>query len=109
MGPLHGLPLSLKNQCNVEGIEMNMDYVGWIGRISPEDGAMAAILRNQGAVLFVLTNMSQVCIPLRYPSCVRSCRRRYSPRTAGTTCTGGRLIRGTPGSQLEDPVGVKEL
>ena len=39
---------------------MNMDYVGWVGRISEENGAMAEILVKQGAVLYVLTNMSQV-------------------------------------------------
>ena len=37
-----------------------MDYVAWVGRISPESGAMAAILEKQGAVFYVLTNMSQV-------------------------------------------------
>lgn len=30
-GPLHGLPVSLKDQFNVKGVETCMAYVGWIG------------------------------------------------------------------------------
>jgi amidase len=31
MGPLHGLPVSLKDQFHVKGVETTMGYVGWIG------------------------------------------------------------------------------
>lgn len=30
IGPLHGLPISLKDQFYVEGVETTMGYVGWI-------------------------------------------------------------------------------
>lgn len=60
VGPLHGLPISLKNQCNIQGVEMNMDYVGWVGRIAERNSVVVEILVKQGAVLFVLTNMAQV-------------------------------------------------
>lgn len=60
VGPLHGLPISLKNQVALEGIEMNMDYVGWVGRIADKSAALAELLAQQGAVFYVLTNMSQV-------------------------------------------------
>ena len=30
-GPLHGLPISLKDQFHVEGYDTTMGYVGWIG------------------------------------------------------------------------------
>lgn len=59
VGPLHGLPISLKNQCCVRGIEMNMCYVGQVGHLADKDSHIAAILQKQGAVLFTLTNLSQ--------------------------------------------------
>ncbi|KAI6351324.1 hypothetical protein MCOR25_010012 [Pyricularia grisea] len=31
VGPLHGLPVSLKDQFHVKGVETTMGYVGWIG------------------------------------------------------------------------------
>ena len=30
-GPLHGLPISLKDQFHVKGYDTTMGYVGWIG------------------------------------------------------------------------------
>ena len=31
MGPLHGLPVTFKDQYHVSGAETTMGYVGWIG------------------------------------------------------------------------------
>jgi amidase len=31
VGPLHGLPVSLKDQFHVKGVDTCMGYVGWIG------------------------------------------------------------------------------
>ena len=30
-GPLHGLPISLKDQFHVKGVDTTMGYIGWIG------------------------------------------------------------------------------
>ncbi|BGP28439.1 hypothetical protein JCM10296v2_000171 [Rhodotorula toruloides] len=58
-GPLHGLPVLLKNQIDVEGEEMNLCYVGWVGRIAKKISAMAECLLRSGAVLYCFTNMPQ--------------------------------------------------
>lgn len=58
-GPLHGLPVSLKNQIDVAGEEMNLCYVGWVGRIAKKNSAMAECLLHAGAVLYCFTNMPQ--------------------------------------------------
>ncbi|GJP92913.1 hypothetical protein CAN33_0023340 [Aspergillus niger] len=36
-GPLHGLPVSLKDQFHVKGVDTTMGYVGWI-ESSPQSG-----------------------------------------------------------------------
>ncbi|GAA5899043.1 hypothetical protein JCM6882_004599 [Rhodosporidiobolus microsporus] len=58
-GPLHGLPISLKNQVDVEGEEMNLCYVGWVGRVAKKNAVVVDCLLKQGAVIYCLTNMPQ--------------------------------------------------
>ncbi|GAA5836150.1 hypothetical protein JCM11251_007382 [Rhodosporidiobolus azoricus] len=58
-GPLHGLPISLKNQVDVEGEEMNLCYVGWVGRIAKKNAVVVDCLLKQGAVIYCYTNMPQ--------------------------------------------------
>ncbi|KAH8836087.1 amidase signature domain-containing protein [Flagelloscypha sp. PMI_526] len=59
VGPLHGLPVSLKDQFDVEGKECTMGIASWIGRISQKDAALVQILRQAGAVIYVRTNVPQ--------------------------------------------------
>ncbi|KAJ6561163.1 general amidase [Mycena vulgaris] len=59
VGPLHGLPISLKDQIDVKGVELTMGYVGWIGNVSKENSVCAQLLLDQGAVLYVRTNIPQ--------------------------------------------------
>lgn len=66
IGPLHGLPVSLKDQFHVKGVETTMGYVGWIGTFQGEKGTgrekvfeseMVKELRDLGAVLFCKTSV----------------------------------------------------
>jgi amidase len=59
-GPLHGLPISLKDQFHVKDVETSMGYVGWIGTFEGKkdtgkekvfESEMVKMLRNAGAVL----------------------------------------------------------
>ncbi|KAL1689447.1 amidase signature domain-containing protein [Schizophyllum commune] len=59
VGPLHGLPISLKDQFDVAGKECTMGIVSWLGRISEEDAALVTVLKNAGAILYVRTNVPQ--------------------------------------------------
>ncbi|KAI1204111.1 amidase [Annulohypoxylon truncatum] len=38
IGPLHGIPITLKDQFHVKGMETTMGYVGWIGTFEGEKG-----------------------------------------------------------------------
>lgn len=64
IGPLHGLPVSLKDQFHVRGVDTTIGYVGWIGSFEGSFGTekyhsfeseMVRELRNLGAVLYVKT------------------------------------------------------
>ncbi|KAH8601218.1 amidase signature domain-containing protein [Bisporella sp. PMI_857] len=66
IGPLHGLPVSLKDQFHVTGVETTMGYVGWIGTFEGKKGTgkervfeseMVKELRNLGAVLYCKTSV----------------------------------------------------
>ncbi|TFY53149.1 hypothetical protein EVJ58_g9615 [Rhodofomes roseus] len=59
VGPLHGLPISLKDQFPLKGLETIMGYAGWIGRYADADCVLVEILHEQGAVPFVRTNVPQ--------------------------------------------------
>lgn len=61
VGPLHGLPISLKDQFHVKGVDTTMGYVGWIGsNLGIKDSSDAhqvesqitKELLQQGAVLY---------------------------------------------------------
>jgi amidase len=49
-GFFHGLPISLKDQFQIKGVECNMGIASWLGHISEKDSVLTEILREQGAV-----------------------------------------------------------
>ncbi|RFU29945.1 hypothetical protein B7463_g6399, partial [Scytalidium lignicola] len=66
VGPLHGVPVSLKDQLHVKGVETHMGYVGWIGTFEGKKGTgkekvfeseMVRELRNLGAILYCKTSV----------------------------------------------------
>ncbi|KAF8196067.1 general amidase, partial [Pholiota molesta] len=59
VGPLHGLPISLKDQFTMKGLETVMGYVSGIGQYAQEDSVIVQILYDCGAVPFVRTNVPQ--------------------------------------------------
>ncbi|KAF9077309.1 general amidase [Rhodocollybia butyracea] len=58
-GPLHGLPISLKDQFTMKGLETIMGYAAWIGQYADSDCVLVEILYECGAVPFVRTNVPQ--------------------------------------------------
>lgn len=66
IGPLHGLPVSLKDQFHVQDVETTMGYVGWIETFEGRKGTgkervfeseMVMELRRLGAVLYCKTSV----------------------------------------------------
>ncbi|KAG6848278.1 hypothetical protein H0H93_001621, partial [Arthromyces matolae] len=59
IGPLHGLPISLKDQVNLKGIESSTGYASWLGNYAPYNSVLADVLEALGAVFYVKTNVPQ--------------------------------------------------
>ncbi|KAM6521671.1 hypothetical protein FSOLCH5_006427 [Fusarium solani] len=71
VGPLHGLPISLKDQFHVKGVDTTMGYVGWIGsnlgisepkQIHEVESQIVTELLSLGAVLFCKTSLPQTLL-----------------------------------------------
>ncbi|THC91896.1 hypothetical protein EYZ11_008648 [Aspergillus tanneri] len=58
-GPLHGLPVSIKDVLSVKGMDTSIGWVGLINNPAPADKSVAKTLRRLGAVLYVKTNLPQ--------------------------------------------------
>lgn len=58
IGPLHGLPISFKDQFDVNGLDTTMGYVGWSNRVAKEDATLVALARQAGAIPFCKTSTS---------------------------------------------------
>ncbi|KAK4691609.1 hypothetical protein P7C71_g5424, partial [Lecanoromycetidae sp. Uapishka_2] len=51
IGPLHGLPISLKDQFHVKGVETTMGYIGWIGTFMAASSKLAfGIMKHDGII-----------------------------------------------------------
>ena len=76
IGPLHGLPISLKDQINISGLESTMGkykihhytvkiiyhhtgYISWVGVYPENNATLVDTLVSLGAVPFVKTNVPQ--------------------------------------------------
>lgn len=57
IGPLHGLPVSLKDNINVAGYASTTGLVTYAEEIVDKDSVVTQILRELGAVLYVKTNV----------------------------------------------------
>ncbi|KAF4122163.1 amidase [Geosmithia morbida] len=56
-GPLHGLPISLKDNINVRGLDSTVGFTSHVSDPASSDAALVTILEAAGAVLYVKTNV----------------------------------------------------
>lgn len=57
LGPLHGIPISLKDQLNLPGIETTIGYVSHIGNKPKYSSLLADVLEEKGAIFYVKTTV----------------------------------------------------
>ncbi|RAH64999.1 amidase [Aspergillus aculeatinus CBS 121060] len=58
-GPLHGVPVTVKDQFNVQGTDSTLGYIGRSFRPAEEDALIVRILKELGAVVLLKTNLPQ--------------------------------------------------
>lgn len=85
IGPLHGIPISLKDQVNLEGIDSAIGYVSLVNKPikRAQISNIANVLDDLGAVLYVKTTtpvamMSAETVSNIYGSTLNSCNRKVS-------------------------------
>lgn len=59
LGPLHGLPTTLKDQFNVKGYDTTLGYVGRAKCPAASDAVLVEMLRSLGAVILAKSNLPQ--------------------------------------------------
>jgi amidase len=55
--PLHGLPISFKDQFNLNGVDISVGYISWANKPASEDSTLVTLLSNAGAISYVKTNV----------------------------------------------------
>ncbi|KAI4688056.1 uncharacterized protein J4E84_004984 [Alternaria hordeiaustralica] len=86
IGPLHGLPISLKDQLRIKGKETSMGYVSWLGKYDEEDSVLTALLRKAGAVFYVKTSVPQTLMVCETVNNIIG--RTTNPRNKNWSCGG---------------------
>ncbi|PGH09207.1 hypothetical protein AJ79_05736 [Helicocarpus griseus UAMH5409] len=61
-GPMHGLPISVKDQCRIIGTETTYGFMCQVGVRDTENCTLVNALMGAGAVIFVKTNLSIGCL-----------------------------------------------
>ncbi|KAE8156430.1 amidase signature domain-containing protein [Aspergillus tamarii] len=58
-GPLHGVPVTMKDQFNIRGVDTTLGYVGRSFAPATEDATLVQMLRDMGAIILAKTNLPQ--------------------------------------------------
>ncbi|NXF02410.1 VDHAP protein, partial [Smithornis capensis] len=61
-GLLYGIPISIKDHINCKGHISSGGMVKFLGRVKEEDSVIVQVLKHQGAIPFVKTNIPQTMI-----------------------------------------------
>ena len=65
-GPLHGIPVTLKDQFDIKGVDTTLGYVGRSFAPATEDAVLVQMLKDMGAIVLAKTNLPQ-SIMVRIP------------------------------------------
>lgn len=104
LGPLHGVPISLKDQVNLEGIDSAIGYVSQLNKPKSKDevSLLAKILEKAGAVFYVKTTTPMAMLAASttsniYGSTLNTFNRKLS---SGGSSGGEGAIVGAKGAPL---------
>lgn len=58
-GPLHGIPITVKDQFNVKGVDTTLGYVGRSFAPAEQDCVLVQMLKQMGAIIIAKSNLPQ--------------------------------------------------
>jgi hypothetical protein len=73
VGPLHGIPISVKEHIGMADLDLNAGYVAWVGTICKEDAHILPILWAAGAVFYVRSTQPQSLMHLETSNNIYGC------------------------------------
>ena len=59
LGPLHGVPMTLKDQFDVKGYDSTLGYVGRAFKPAQQDCVLVSLLKEMGAIVVAKSNLPQ--------------------------------------------------
>lgn len=62
IGPLHGLPISVKEHIGMKDLGLNAGFVSWYDRVAEDDAHILKILSKAGAIFYVRTTQPQALV-----------------------------------------------
>ncbi len=102
LGPLHGVPLTVKDQFDVQGLPTTLGLARLRGSAAARDGQMVAALRQAGAIVLGKTNVPQTLAMIETDNAVWG--RTNNPwnleRSAGGSSGGEAALIAAGGSPL---------
>jgi fatty acid amide hydrolase len=102
LGPLHGVPVTIKEQFNVKGTRTTLGLQSQVGKVYDWEGTLVTKLRKAGAVILGKTNVPQLLVA--YESDNRVYGRTNNPwdleRSPGGSSGGEAAIIAARGSPL---------
>ena len=101
-GPLHGLPISIKDQANMKGCDSTCGLACRTFEPKESDGVLVAVARAAGAIPFVRTNVPQLLmLPETFNAIWGTASNPYDlARTPGGSSGGEGALIGARGSPL---------
>jgi len=103
VGPLHGVPVSIKDHIRVKGRDTSTGYIAWAyNTIADKDAVVVDILRMAGAVIYVKTANPQTLMSLETNNNIygRTCNPFNRTLTPGGSSGGESALIAVHGSPL---------
>ncbi|KII87208.1 hypothetical protein PLICRDRAFT_113002 [Plicaturopsis crispa FD-325 SS-3] len=85
-GPLHGVPVSFKDQFNLAGFDSTIGFTQWANKPSLRDCTLAEKFRAAGAIIIVKTNVPQTMLAFECSNPLWG--RTLNPHNDAYTCGG---------------------
>lgn len=70
VGPLHGLPISLKDNFNIPGRTSSVGFIAWAEEPVQQESTLVGMLQDLGAIAYVKTNVPTA---MMIPETVNNC------------------------------------